>query len=134
MASAGIVFNLGVILQTAATRQPLFIAGRFFAGLGVGLISAQSEWSRIIALVCMSSALGMFPAGTPQRTPNGILAVTGGFSGDCCDGGGLYPVLPISTDTAVTSSSVPIFSRTGAGACANICSLHSPHVPVRDVA
>ncbi|KAJ5100118.1 general substrate transporter [Penicillium argentinense] len=34
-------FNLGVALQTAATAQPLFIAGRFFAGLGVGLVSAQ---------------------------------------------------------------------------------------------
>ena len=50
MASAGIVFNLGVILQTASTAQPMFIAGRFFAGLGVGLISAmvplyQSETS-----------------------------------------------------------------------------------------
>jgi SP family sugar:H+ symporter-like MFS transporter len=40
MISAGIVFNLGVILQTVATDQPIFIAGRFFAGLGVGLISA----------------------------------------------------------------------------------------------
>lgn len=40
-ASCAIVFNLGVILQTIATRQPMFIAGRFFAGLGVGLISAQ---------------------------------------------------------------------------------------------
>ncbi|CAN9275439.1 unnamed protein product [Alternaria alternata] len=40
MVSAGAVFNLGVILQTAATAQPLFIAGRFFAGYGVGLISA----------------------------------------------------------------------------------------------
>ena len=39
--SCAVVFNLGVILQTAATRQPMFIAGRFFAGLGVGLISAQ---------------------------------------------------------------------------------------------
>lgn len=38
--SAGIVFNLGVILQTAATTIPTFTAGRFFAGLGVGLISA----------------------------------------------------------------------------------------------
>lgn len=46
MTSAGLVFNLGVILQTVATRQPLFIAGRFFAGYGVGLISALSE-SRI---------------------------------------------------------------------------------------
>ncbi|KAK8007649.1 release factor [Apiospora arundinis] len=34
------VFNLGVILQTAATALPLFLAGRFFAGLGVGLLSA----------------------------------------------------------------------------------------------
>ncbi|KAI1146217.1 high-affinity glucose transporter RGT2 [Nemania diffusa] len=36
-----LVFNVGVILQTAATAIPLFLAGRFFAGLGVGLISAQ---------------------------------------------------------------------------------------------
>lgn len=36
------VFNLGVILQTAATSIPLFLAGRFFAGFGVGLISALS--------------------------------------------------------------------------------------------
>lgn len=43
MASAGIVFNLGVILQTASTAQPMFIAGRFFAGLGVGLVSAISK-------------------------------------------------------------------------------------------
>jgi MFS transporter, SP family, sugar:H+ symporter len=42
MVAAGIVFNLGVILQTAATDRPIFIAGRFFAGLGVGLVSAQS--------------------------------------------------------------------------------------------
>jgi MFS family permease len=34
------VFNLGVALQTAATDIPLFLAGRFFAGFGVGLISA----------------------------------------------------------------------------------------------
>lgn len=40
--SAGIVFNLGVILQTAATAIPMFTAGRFFAGFGVGLISALS--------------------------------------------------------------------------------------------
>lgn len=42
MFAAGAVFNLGVILQTAATEQDLFVAGRFFAGLGVGLISALS--------------------------------------------------------------------------------------------
>lgn len=39
--SALIPFNLGVALQTAATEQTMFILGRFFAGLGVGLISAQ---------------------------------------------------------------------------------------------
>jgi MFS transporter, SP family, sugar:H+ symporter len=44
------VFTIGVILQTAATDIPIFVAGRFFAGLGVGLLSAtiplyQSETS-----------------------------------------------------------------------------------------
>lgn len=34
------VFILGVIFQTAAVALPLFLAGRFFAGLGVGLLSA----------------------------------------------------------------------------------------------
>ena len=38
-----VVFIFGVVLQTAATRIPLFLAGRFFAGLGVGLISAISK-------------------------------------------------------------------------------------------
>ena len=43
IASTAIVFNLGVILQTIATDIPVFVAGRFFAGYGVGLISALSE-------------------------------------------------------------------------------------------
>nr|QFR37147.1 MFS transporter [Cyberlindnera americana] len=34
------VFNLGIILQTASSGIPLLVAGRAFAGLGVGLISA----------------------------------------------------------------------------------------------
>ncbi|MCJ1341454.1 Plasma membrane low glucose sensor [Bachmanniomyces sp. S44760] len=34
------VFTFGVILQTAAQALPLFTAGRFFAGFGVGLVSA----------------------------------------------------------------------------------------------
>jgi MFS family permease len=34
------IFTFGVILQTAATAIPLFVAGRFFAGFGVGLVSA----------------------------------------------------------------------------------------------
>jgi MFS family permease len=40
------VFNLGVVLHTVATSIPLFLAGRFFAGLGVGLISAMSTSTR----------------------------------------------------------------------------------------
>jgi SP family sugar:H+ symporter-like MFS transporter len=38
------VFIFGVILQTAATHLPLFVAGRFFAGFGVGLVSALSKF------------------------------------------------------------------------------------------
>ena len=40
-----VVFVFGVILQTVAVALPLFLAGRFFAGLGVGLISALSMLS-----------------------------------------------------------------------------------------
>jgi len=38
--ASSIVFIFGVILQVAATHLPLFVAGRFFAGFGVGLVSA----------------------------------------------------------------------------------------------
>lgn len=48
------VFNLGVILQTIATAIPMFLAGRFFAGFGVGLISAMSK-----LLIIFSSILGV---------------------------------------------------------------------------
>lgn len=53
--AAGFVFNLGVVLQTISTSRPLFIAGRFFAGLGVGqvsvlgtffLLSASVNWTK----------------------------------------------------------------------------------------
>ncbi|KAL5349730.1 Plasma membrane low glucose sensor [Pseudogymnoascus australis] len=40
LVASSIVFSFGVILQTAATAIPLFLAGRFFAGFGVGLVSA----------------------------------------------------------------------------------------------
>ncbi|GIZ47883.1 hypothetical protein CKM354_001096200 [Cercospora kikuchii] len=71
--SCGIVFNLGVILQTAATAQPLLIAGRFFAGYGVGLLSAmvplyQSEtapkWIRgtIVGAYQWAITIGLFLA------------------------------------------------------------------------
>lgn len=60
------VFCLGVILQTAATRIPTFVAGRFFAGYGVGMISAtiplyQSEtapkWIRGAIVGCYQLAI-----------------------------------------------------------------------------
>jgi sugar porter (SP) family MFS transporter len=67
------VFNLGVALQTASTSIPLFLAGRFFAGLGVGLISAliplyQSEtapkWIRgaIVGAYQLSITIGLLLA------------------------------------------------------------------------
>jgi MFS transporter, SP family, sugar:H+ symporter len=43
LVASSIVFIFGVILQTAATALPLFLAGRFFAGFGVGLVSALSK-------------------------------------------------------------------------------------------
>ena len=68
-----IVFNFGVILQTVAEAIPLFTAGRFFAGFGVGLISAlvplyQSEtapkWIRgaIVGSYQWAITIGLFLA------------------------------------------------------------------------
>lgn len=60
------VFIFGVILQTAATAIPLFVAGRFFAGFGVGQLSAlvpmyQSEtapkWIRGAIVGCYQLAI-----------------------------------------------------------------------------
>ncbi|KAF9006084.1 MFS monosaccharide transporter [Cyathus striatus] len=47
---ACLVFSVGVAMQTAATALPLFVVGRVFAGLGVGIVSVlipmyQSECS-----------------------------------------------------------------------------------------
>ena len=47
---ACLVFSIGVALQTAATAIPLFVVGRVWAGVGVGLVSTlvpmyQSECS-----------------------------------------------------------------------------------------
>lgn len=62
------VFTLGVILQSIATAIPTFVAGRFFAGLGVGLLSAtiplyQSEtlpkWIRGTIVGCYQWAITM---------------------------------------------------------------------------
>lgn len=73
MFAAGIVFNLGVILQVASTSQPLFIAGRCIAGLGVGLVSViipmyQSEtapkWIRgtVVGAYQLAITIGLFLA------------------------------------------------------------------------
>lgn len=70
---ASIVFNLGVILQTVATDIPIFVAVRFFADLGVGLLSAtiplyQGEtapkWCRgaIIGCYQLAITIGLFLA------------------------------------------------------------------------
>jgi len=51
------VFCVGVILQTASTSIPLFVAGRFFAGLGVGLLSATSK--ALYLRLCPTKSLTM---------------------------------------------------------------------------
>lgn len=56
MVSTG-VFTFGVILQTASAHIPMFIAGRFFAGYGVGMISMmiplyQSETAPKVSSIC----------------------------------------------------------------------------------
>ncbi len=82
-----IIFMFGVILQTAATAIPLFVAGRFFAGLGVGLVSAliplyQSEtapkWIRgtIVGTYQLAITVGLLLAaivdnGTKNRHDTG---------------------------------------------------------------
>jgi len=47
--AACFVFSIGVAMQVASTAIPLFVVGRVFAGLGVGMVSClvpmyQSEW------------------------------------------------------------------------------------------
>ncbi|CCH40942.1 High-affinity glucose transporter [Wickerhamomyces ciferrii] len=70
---SAIVFNFGIILQTAATNINLLVAGRVFAGLGVGIISAciplyQAEtvpkWIRgaITAVYQFAITIGLFLA------------------------------------------------------------------------
>lgn len=61
-----IVFNFGIILQMASSSISLFVAGRFFAGLGVGILSSlvpcyQSEtlpkWIRGTVVACYQLAI-----------------------------------------------------------------------------
>ncbi|KAH8887880.1 high-affinity glucose transporter RGT2 [Thozetella sp. PMI_491] len=87
LVASSLVFILGVIFQTAATSLPLFLAGRFFAGFGVGLISAliplyQSEtapkWIRgaIVGAYQFAITIGLLLAavvdnGTHERNDTG---------------------------------------------------------------
>jgi len=61
-----LVFSVGVAMQTAAVAMPLFVVGRVFAGLGVGLVSClipmyQSEcapkWIRGAVVSCYQWAI-----------------------------------------------------------------------------
>jgi len=76
------VFILGVILQTAATELPMFVAGRFFAGYGVGLVSAliplyQSEtapkWIRgvIVGSYQLAITIGLLLAAIVDNSTKG---------------------------------------------------------------
>ncbi|KAJ5209946.1 Major facilitator superfamily domain general substrate transporter [Penicillium cf. griseofulvum] len=85
------VFVVGVILQTISTSIPLFVAGRFFAGLGVGLLSAtiplyQSEtapkWIRgtVVGAYQLAITFGLLLAAivnnsTKDRTDTGCYRI-----------------------------------------------------------
>jgi len=70
---AVIIFCAGVAMQTAATALPLFVVGRVFAGLGVGMVSMlipmyQSECSpKWIRSVFLHSALSRLSSITDPR-------------------------------------------------------------------
>lgn len=77
-----VVFTFGVILQTASVAIPLFVAGRFFAGLGVGLLSAtvpmyQSEtapkWIRgtIVGAYQLAITIGLLLAAIVNDSTSG---------------------------------------------------------------
>ncbi|KAJ2893570.1 major facilitator superfamily transporter monosaccharide [Zalerion maritima] len=76
------VFNLGVVLQTAAVSLDIFDVGRFFAGAGVGLISAlvplyQSEtapkWIRgfIVGAYQLAITIGILLAAIVNNSSGG---------------------------------------------------------------
>jgi sugar porter (SP) family MFS transporter len=76
------VFSFGVVLQTASTELPMFIAGRFFAGFGVGLVSAliplyQSEtapkWIRgvIVGSYQLAITIGLLLAAVVNNATQG---------------------------------------------------------------
>ncbi|KAK3648140.1 Plasma membrane low glucose sensor, partial [Elasticomyces elasticus] len=77
-----LVFTIGVILQTISTAIPLFVAGRFVAGFGVGMISAsiplyQSEtapkWIRgtIVGSYQLAITIGLLLASVVDHSTGG---------------------------------------------------------------
>ena len=84
------VFTFGCILQTIAIAIPLFVAGRFFAGFGVGLISA----------------LSMFWLPFPCLPRNRLRSTDGRFLGGCP----LFPFLSgPPTDATHLHHLVPLY-------------------------
>jgi MFS family permease len=71
-----IVFVFGVALQTAATAIPLFVAGRFFAGFGVGLISAMSEWIKRLETEISIDLQGQFLSINPKLLQSGSVVLS----------------------------------------------------------
>lgn len=74
------VFILGVIFQTAATALPLFLAGRFFAGFGVGLISALSKCHDVTytTVATCSNSFRQFRSINPRPPPSGFVVLLSG--------------------------------------------------------
>ena len=75
------VFTFGVIPKTIATAIPMFVAGRFFAGLGVGLLSAtiplyQSEtapkwiWGTVVGCYQLAITIGLLLAAVVNHSSN----------------------------------------------------------------
>lgn len=71
-----IVFIFGVILQTAAVAIPLFVAGRFFAGFGVGLISAMSERNEKTRLWHLTDRRTQFLSINPRLPRSGFAGLS----------------------------------------------------------
>lgn len=74
------IFSFGVALQTGATALPLFVAGRVFAGLGVGMVSClvpmyQSECSPkwVRGAVVSVSSPSCYTPDIPLNHPSTVL-------------------------------------------------------------
>ncbi|KND87650.1 putative glucose transporter rco-3 [Tolypocladium ophioglossoides CBS 100239] len=66
------IFNIGVIFQTASTSIPLFLAGRFFAGFGVGEVSALNCESPV-SDIALSLAVPLYQSETAPKWIRGAI-------------------------------------------------------------